>query len=459
MLKNIIYSVLILSVLGCSNDNLKSKIKKSSKNLVIPNKKQIEWANAEIGVLIHYDLITYEPEYIWKDDWDYNPSLSIFNPKSLNTDQWVLAAKEAGAKYAVLVAKHCVGFSLWPTKAHEYSVKNTPWKNGKGDIVGDFIKSCNKYGIKPGLYSSSSANGYLKVDNPGLVVTNDSIAQKEYNKIVETQLTELWSNYGELFEIWFDGGVLPPEKGGADIVPILKKYQPNAIVFQGPYNFNNLIRWVGNERGLAPYPCWSTADSTTNSNGVIQISGLNGNPDGKYWCPGETDVPIRKNSSFQGGWFWKEGEDSKLRSLAEMQEIYYNSVGRNTNLLLGVVINDKGLVPNADVELLKQFGNSINEIFSTPIVEVSGKKTEFLIDLKKSRKINNIVMMEDIKYGERVRKYTIEGFSNDKWTKLCEGESIGHKRLERLENVNASKIRIHFDESVAQPIIKKIILY
>lgn len=445
------FYIIILIILGCSTDR--------KPEIIVPNEKQIEWANAEIGVLYHYDLINYEPEYIWRDDWEYNPNPSIFNPDSLNTDQWLLAAKEAGVKYAILVAKHCVGFSLFPTKANEYSVKNTPWKNGKGDIVADFVKSCKKYGVKPGLYYSSSVNGYLKVDNPGLVISNDSIAQKEYNKVVEMQLTELWSNYGDLFEIWFDGGVLPPEKGGPDIVPILEKYQPNAIVFQGPFGLSNLIRWVGNEEGVAPYPCWSTADSTTNSSGIVQIKGLHGNPNGEFWCPGEADVPIRKNSSFQGGWFWKEGEDSKLRSLSELHDIYYKSVGRNTNLLMGVVINDKGLVPDADVELLRQFGSSIKKSFSNPLAEISGEKNQFLIDLKNPKKVKTILMMENIKHGERIRKYVIEGFVNNEWTILCEGESIGHKRLESLDGDYVSKIRIRFTEYIAQPIIKKIALY
>lgn len=439
-------------LLGCMT-------KEESVDLVLPNDKQMEWADAEVGVLIHYDLITYEPDYNWREDWDYNPSSTIFNPRSLDTDQWVQAAKAAGANYAVLVAKHCVGFSLWPTEAHDYSVKSTPWKNGQGDLVRDFIESCKKYGLKPGLYCSSSANGYFKVDNPGLVVTKDSIAQLEYNKMVETQLTELWSNYGELFEIWFDGGVLPPEKGGANIVPILEKNQPNSIVFQGPYGFDNLIRWVGNEEGVAPYPCWSTADSTTNSAGVVQISGLNGNPDGKYWCPGEADVPIRKNSSFQGGWFWKEGQDSTLRSLEELQDIYFKSVGRNTNLLMGIVIDDQGLVPDADVKLLEEFGDSIEEMFADPVAEVKGEEAEFLIDLEKPTKINTILLMEDISKGERVRKYSIEGFANGEWTPLCEGESVGHKRLERIEDKAVSKVRINFSEYVAKPVIRKIALY
>ncbi len=446
-----IFIILITTLIGCSTTN--------TREIVKPNAKQLAWANSEIGVLIHYDLITYEPDYNWRSDWEYNPDPSIFNPDSLDTDQWILAAKEAGATYAVLVAKHCVGFSLWPTKAHDYSVQNTPWKNGQGDLVRDFVNSCRKYGINPGIYSSSSANGYYKVDNPGLVVTHDSLAQKEYNKVVETQLTELWSNYGDLFEIWFDGGVLPPEKGGADIVPILNKHQPNAIIFQGPYEFKNLIRWVGNEEGVAPYPCWSTADSTTNANGVVQIKGLNGNPDGKYWCPGEADVPIRKNSSFQGGWFWRAGQDSTLRSLEELDDIYYKSVGRNTNLLLGIVINDKGLVPKADVQLLKQFGNSIKQKFSTALAETSGQGNVFTLDFDNITKVNTVLLMEDIKNGERVRKYVIKGFVDDAWIELCKGSSIGHKRLERLENISVSKIKVSFPESIAQPIMRRISIY
>lgn len=137
---------------------------------VLPSKAQQVWADSEIGVLIHFDMPVFEPEYDFRKDWNYYPPLSIFNPKELDTDQWIKASKAAGATYAVLVAKHCIGFSLWPTKAHEYSVKNTPWRNGQADIVKDFIASCKKYGLKPGIYASTTANGFLKVDNPGKVV-------------------------------------------------------------------------------------------------------------------------------------------------------------------------------------------------------------------------------------------------------------------------------------------------
>ena len=179
---------------------------------VLPSKAQLKWADAEIGAMYHFDLQVFEPAYKWRENWNYHPDLSIFNPKELDTDQWLLAAKAAGATYAVLVAKHCSGFSLWPTNAHPYSVKNTPWRNGQGDIVKDFIASCKKYGIKPGIYASASANAYFKVENPGLVISGNAEEQEKYKEVVKTQLTELWSQYGKLFEVWFDGGVLPPRK-------------------------------------------------------------------------------------------------------------------------------------------------------------------------------------------------------------------------------------------------------
>lgn len=430
------------------------------KKLITPSKAQAEWAKAEIGALIHFDLVVYEPKYNFRADWNYHPSLSIFNPKELDTDQWVKAAKSAGANYIILVAKHCSGFSLWPTKAHEYSVKNTPWKNGQGDIVKDFINSCNKFGIKPGIYASTTANGYLKVDNPGRVVSGNQDEQKRYNEIVETQLTELWSNYGPLFEIWFDGGVLPPEKGGFDVLSMINKYQPEAIAFQGPYGYKNNIRWVGNEEGFAPYPCWATADSTTSASGVIEIKGLNGNPDGEFWCPGEADFPLRLNSSFQGGWFWKNGEDHKIFTVDQLLEKYDKSVGRNTNMLIGIVIDDKGLVPEADLNRLGEFGSAIQKRFSNAIGEwCNGKDEEFIITFSHPQKVNCAVISEDILMGERVQKYIIEGEKENKWIQIVEGQNIGNKRIENFPADTFSRIRLKIVGQAAKPIIKTFKCY
>ncbi len=428
------------------------------KDQVLPTPAQQTWADAEIGAMFHLDVQVFEPEYKWRETRDYQPDASVFDPKELDTDQWIKAAKSAGATYAVLVAKHCSGFSLWPTKTHEYSVKNSPWKNGQGDIVKDFIASCIKYDVKPGLYASASANAFCHVDNPGLVLSGNPEEQKKYNEIVKTQLTELWTQYGELFEIWFDGGVLPPEKGGIDMLSLVEKYQPNAVSFQGPYGYANNIRWVGNENGVAPYPCWARADSTTSATGLIQIKGLNGNPDGAFWCPGEADFPLREHA-FQGGWFWREGEEHTIRGVDDLMDRYIQSVGRNTNMLLGIVVDDRGLVPNADVQRLTEFGDELNQQFSTSLGSTKGKGNEFSIEFKSPQKINYVVIQEDISKGERVREYKLSGKIDGEWHLLSEGSCIGHKRIEELHGKIYTSVKLEIVKSEGKPYIKEIKCY
>lgn len=431
---------------------------KPASKQILPTKAHQEWSDAEIGALFHLDVQVFEPEYKWRETRDYQPDPSVFNPKELDTDQWVKAAKSAGANYAVLVAKHCSGFSLWPTKAHEYSVKNSPWKNGEGDVVKDFIVSCKKYGLKPGIYASASANAYCHVDNPGLVLSGDSTEQKKYNEIVKTQLTELWTQYGDLFEIWFDGGVLPPNKGGIEMLSLIEKYQPNAVAFQGPYGFANNIRWVGNENGVAPYPCWARADSTTSATGLIQIKGLNGNPDGAFWCPGEADFPLREHA-FQGGWFWHAGEDSTIRSEGDLLERYIQSVGRNTNMLLGIVIDNRGLVPDADVKRLAGFGNKLKSEFTESLGSTRGNGNVFTIDFPSSQKVNYVVIEEDISKGERIRDYKLFAKEEGKWQQISEGSCIGHKRIEKTSNRNVSGIKIEIINAEGTPLIKAMNCY
>ncbi|MCX6362391.1 MAG: alpha-L-fucosidase [Armatimonadetes bacterium] len=222
-----------------------------------PTPVQAAWQEMELGMFIHYDMNVFKP------GWDHRqyatrPGPELFNPARLNTDQWLEAARAMGAKYAVLTAKHGSGFMLWQSDLYPFGMKQSPFQNGQGDIVRDFVRSCRKFGIKPGIYAHMGCNGYLEVDNPGLVNrgrggTPDE--QARYARICEGMLNELWGRYGKLAEIWFDGGVLDPDKGGPDMLSILRKRQPNATVFQGPAA---TIRWIGNEDGVAPYPCWAT---------------------------------------------------------------------------------------------------------------------------------------------------------------------------------------------------------
>jgi alpha-L-fucosidase len=431
---------------------------KKSMPTVVPNKIQSAWMDAEIGVMFHFDMPTFKPDYKFRQ-WGTHPDATVFNPSEMNTDQWIETAQKLGAKYAVLVAKHCSGFSLWPTEAHDYSVRYSSWRDGKGDVVADFIASCKKYGVKPGIYASTTANGYLCVDNPGIVQPGSPVTQEEYNRIVERQLTELWSNYGELFEIWFDGGILSKKRGGANVLALVEKLQPDAIAFQGPYGHPNLIRWVGNEKGVAPYPCWATVDSTTGADGTVVIDGLNGNPFAPHWCPGESDFTLRWNSSFQGGWFWTAGQDSMMFTVDELMEKYITSVGRNTNMLLGVVIDDRGLIPDADVRQIELFGKEIKKQYGTPLLQTSGTGTEYIIRPKKPVAINRTVICEDIEKGERVLEYSVKGKQGDKWIELSAGTNIGHKHIDKFPPQSVSEIKLIITSCKAKPHIKSFALY
>ncbi len=453
------------------------------RELVLPTPSQAAWADAEIGVIIHFDMQVFEPTYEFRKRWGYTPDPKIFNPKELDTDQWIATAKSAGATYAVLVAKHCSGFSLWPTKAHDYSVKSTPWRGGTGDIVADFIASCRKFGLKPGIYASASCNAHLRVDNPGKVLTSDPEflkkysssmemqsrvgtpgggiwagpeEQRRYNRVVETQLTELWSEYGKLFEIWFDGGVLPPEQGGPDIVPIMRRLQPDAVVFGGPKDWPSLARFVGNERGEAPDPFWSTTGNLEAFDGTTEVAGLGGDPDGPVWSCGEADMPNRgQHEAFQGGWFWREGDDRCVYSLDHLVECYFTSVARNCNLLLGMVIDPRGLVPEVDCKRFAEFGERIGKIFSAPAAKTNGTGTELTLPLPEGRTPSVLGLMEDIRLGERVRHFVVEAKTASGWREIWSGTCVGHKRLERFEPLKASELRLRIAESVAEPQIRE----
>ena len=428
-------------------------------NIVKPNKVQQEWADAEIGVLLHLDMPVFHPEYNHRE-YGTHPDPATFNPTELDTDQWLETAAKLGAKYAVLTAKHGSGFTLWPTSTHDYNISRSPWKDGKGDIVRDFVNSCHKYGIKPGIYANMATNGYLWVDNPGLVQPGSPITQEQYSDIIMRQLTELWGNYGPLFEVWFDGGILSPAQGGADVQSLIKKLQPEAIAFQGPYGYDNLIRWVGNEVGTAPDPCWATADSTTNSDGVRVVNGLHGRPDAPFWCPGESDFTLRTNRAFGGGWMWHEGQDDMLYSIEELMDKYETSVGRNTNMLLGLVIDNRGLIPDADARQAEKYGEAIRQRYGSPIAETSGKGETLELALKSPTEVDRAIIQEEISEGERVLAWHMEGVKPDgSIVRLCEGTNIGHKRIARFDAIEVSSLRFVVDSYKAEPLIREFAVF
>lgn len=411
-----------------------------------PTPEQVAWQDAELGMMICLDLITFtdlrEPN--WQKAGKLDPNL--YNPTQLNTDQWMDVAKAMGATYTVFVAKWCTGHLQWQTDLYPYGVKQSTWRDGKGDVVKDYIESSRKYGVKPGIYASVTANAYWEVNNPGLVnwgKGGDDARQAEYTRMSERMLKELWGNYGPLFEIWFDGGAPPVEKGGPNLIPMLRELQPKAIVFQGPAAS---IRWIGNEKGVAGYPCWATVAAS-------EAAG-DGDPNGAIWQPAECDVPIRNHE-----WFWNPNEEDKIYSLDALVDMYYKSVGRNCNMIVGITPDRSGLIPEADFKRAAEFGAEIRRRFGKGLAETQGKGETVELALEKPAVIDHAIVMEQIADGERVREYVIEGMVGGAWKEIARGQSIGHKRIERFDPVEVSRVRLRCVKSVAEPLIRKLAVY
>lgn len=416
----------------------------------LPTPQQLAWQDLELGLFVHYDIFAWEP------DWDYRahpergvPSPSLFNPPALDTDQWLEAGRSFGARYAVLTAKHCSGFCLWPTAAYPYSVAQAPWEGGQGDVVRLFVDSCRRYGVKPGLYCSFPANWYLNVDDPGLVRPPDPQAQARYARIYEQQVRELWGNYGELAEIWFDGEVLPPDQGGLDVGPILAELQPNAMVFNTGYG---TIRWVGNEDGVAPDPCWSTVDS------AALAGGRHADPNGPVWLPAEVDTTLLARN-LPDAWMWKPGCERMARSLDELVRVYEHSVGRNSNLLLNASPGPDGLIPEAHMARYQELGRAIDYLYGTPLAETTGVGKVLELALPVPASINRVVLMEDLAHGERVRAYTVEVSGRDGWRPASRGTCIGHKKIDRFDSLATDRLRLRIEQSAAEPQIRRFAVF
>ncbi len=419
---------------------------------VKPTAKQIEWQNDEFGAIIHFDLPVYEQQFQLKRPLDKIPKLSNYKPVKLDVRQWVQSIAQAGTKYIILVAKHCSGFALFPSSVGDYDVKNTDYPT---DIVAEFRKACQEFNIKSGVYYSTGCNGYQS----HLAYKNgwdEKTALERYNKVLETQLRELWGNYGEWYEIWFDGGTRPVEQGGLDIAPILKELQPNAITFQGErVNPINNTRWVGNERGYAPFDCYSTISGESQSDGVVEnLSLADGDRFGKFWRPAETDVPMWAKNK----WFFTDGKN-ECYSSDKLLDIYCNSVGHNSNLLLGVVVDRDGLVPEKDVQVLKELGEKIKQNFNFPIATVSGESDIIEVVFDSAKTINQVVLREDISNGHTVHEFALISIFDGKSTTIARGKVIGNKRIFRLKDIKADKLILQIKDCDGVPNITEFSAY
>ncbi len=419
-----------------------------------PARAQLAWQQAEVGLVYHYDLHVFDGKHYSQGANRKSPITDIdtFNPRSYDTDQWMEAAAAMGARFAIITASHETGFRLWQSDANPYSMKALKWRNGRGDVVGDFVNSCRKYGIKPGVYMGARWNSHLGVLN-FKVQPHSRVTQAGYNRLIENEVEEICSRYGELFEIWFDGGILAPELGGPDVLPIFEKHQPNCLFYHSRQRSD--ARWGGTESGTVGYPCWATMPFRGSRGHVDRNLLRHGDPDGRYWSPAMADAPLRNHE-----WFWEPDDEHKLYSLNSLVNMYCKSVGRNATLILGAVPDDRGLIPDADFNRMAEFGREISRRFARPLAQTGGSRAIVELELKEPATINHAVIAEDIARGERVRQYAVEALvAGGKWRKVCEGTSVGHKRIEQFDAVETSRVRLHVTKSVAAPIISKFAVY
>jgi alpha-L-fucosidase len=399
-----------------------------------PTPEQAAWQDMELGMFIHFAPNTWQDS---EGDKRTTP-LDKINPASLNTDQWVQVAESMGAKYIVFVVKHVGGFCMWQTDTTKYGIKETPWKNGKGDVLGDLSESCKKRGMKLGLYISPR-DDTLGAETAGRC--RDALKQKEYDAIYRQQLTEVLSRYGEMAEVWFDGSTI------AETGDILRQYAPKAAIFQSKHA---TIRWVGNEDGKAPYPAWNAVSREAWQKGA---TAADGNPKGEIWLPNECDARMRQD------WFWNSKNAKTLKSVDQLMDMYYQSVGHGAVLLLNATPDTTGQIPEMDVKRAAEFGTEIQRRFGKSIAETSGSGETIMLDIGTAKRIDHVISMEDILQGERVHEYILEARTNGNWTKLCEGSSIGHKKIDRFKPVTADTVRLRITKSAGEPIVHKLAAY
>ena len=481
MLQKLIFAFIAVAALcACT------KVEPPKPVLPVPSEAQLKWNEMERNAFIHFGLNTFNDM-----EWGYGDSpASTFNPSELDAEQWCKVIKEAGLKGVVLTCKHHDGFCLWPFKDTEYSVKNSPWRGGKGDLVREVSDACKKYGLKFGVYLSPWDRNCAFYGTP------------KYIEYFRAQLTDLLTNYGEVFEVWFDGANGGTgyyggtnEKRSVDrktyydwetTWKLVKKLQPNALIFSdgGPD-----LRWCGNESGIGGRTNWSTLRRDEVWPGWPHYKQLNpGHEDGDYWVPAEINTSVRP------GWFYHKSEDHKVKDLPRLMDYYYESVGRNGTGLLNFPIDDRGLIHEIDAANVIEWQKTIeadlaeNLLLNAKSVKASNvrgnasrydaqktndkdketywatddgvNKANIVIEFNEAITFNRFLVQEYIKLGQRVKAFTLEAETgNGTWNEIASETTIGYKRILRLPNTTTKKIRFTVTDAKACPTISNIELY
>ncbi len=404
----------------------------------VPSPAQIAWHQMEIEMFLALDPCTWQG----REYDDHSTPLSEINPSKLDTDQWCEVAQSFGAKQILFVAKHTGGFCWWQTDTSDYSIKNTPYKDGKGDVLAELSESCRKYGLKLGVYIYPGDDQWgAGIGSGGK--TKDPAKQEAYNQVLRQQWTEVLTKYGDVSEVWFDGSCV------IEVGDILERYAPNAMVFQGPHA---TLRWPGNEKGIAPYPTWQTVKRADAMTGVS--TGLHSDPDGDVWLPMEMDTPLLDHK-----WFWAPDTDPMMKPVDQLMDIYYQSVGRGCVLLLNATPDTTGLIPESHVKRYAEFGAAIQRIYEHKQGETSGTRDTLELQFESPTPVNHVVTMEDIRYGQIIRAYTLEGRFDGAWKVLNEGTSVGYKRIDVFDTAVVDALRLHVTNAVDEPNIVSFAAY
>jgi alpha-L-fucosidase len=452
----------------------------------IPSQRQLRWHELEFYGFVHFTTNTFTDK-----EWGYgDESPALFNPTNFDAEQIVRTAKEAGMKGLILTAKHHDGFCLWPSKYTEHSVKNSPWKNGRGDVVKEISDACRKYGLKFGIYLSPWDRNHKDYGKP------------EYIAYYRNQLRELLTNYGSVFEIFFDGanGGDGYYNGARETRSInretyydwtatwqlVRELQPDACIFSdaGPD-----VRWVGNEKGVAGETCWATLNIKDFVPGRADESRLNrGDRPGTHWTPAECDVSIRP------GWFYHSKEDDKVRTPQNLVDLYYSSVGRGASLLLNLPPDRRGRIHETDIKSLREFRRILDATFAKDLARgakitasnvrgnkkdsrflpenvTDGKRNtywttddevktpELVVEFGKEVTFNVIRLREYLPLGQRVEGFAFDQWLDGKWIEFAGGTSVGNCRLVRSKPITTSKVRLRITQTPVSPVISELAFF
>lgn len=443
----------------------------AGKTFPLPTKAQLAWHETEFYLFFHFGPNTFTDL-----EWGHGTETEdIFNPTALDCDQWCRIAKQAGARGVVITAKHHDGFCLWPSRYSKHTVRESKWRNGKGDVLRELSEACKRHGLKLGFYLSPWDRNHPQYGTP------------EYNDVYANTLTELLSSYGDLFEIWWDGANGEGPNGKRQVYDfhrfekIAAKLQPDAVVFSdiGPG-----CRWAGNEQGLILTETnWCTLDTAgfLRGNGAPHVDTLNrGNENGALWLPAECDVSIRP------GWFYHSAEDDKVKTPEQLWDIYLRSVGRGANLILNVPPDRRGRIHEKDSASLIAFGKKLQRSFSDNLAKGSTSRlghghhwfetgltdnnrntfTEFgvvpqesffEVDMKRRKTFNAVVVREKIDtYGQRIQEFRVEVWTKGGWREVARSTTVGPRKILVFQKMKARKVRVVITKAKAAPALSEL---